>query len=147
VPAPSGLHLDLIGVPSGAQLRLDLRLESVVEGVLVSGRVFAPTRGECGRCLDPVSTDLVVDVRELFAYPDSVTDQTTDADEVRRLNGDLCDLEPAIRDSVVLALPLTPLCRSDCAGLCPSCGERWDDLPPDHAHEVLDPRWAGLPEI
>jgi uncharacterized protein len=144
VPAPAGLGLEVIGVPEGAPLALDIRLESVTEGVLVTGRVTAPVRGECGRCLDPVADEIGVDVCELFAYPDSVTDETTDPDEVPRLDGDLLDVEPMVRDTVVLALPWTPLCRPDCGGLCPTCGQRLDDLPPGHAHEVLDPRWAAL---
>jgi uncharacterized protein len=65
---------------------------------------------------------------------------------VPRLEGDHLDLEPVVRDAVVLSLPLTPLCQPDCGGLCPECGERLDDLPADHAHAQLDPRWAALAE-
>jgi uncharacterized protein len=144
VPAPAGLGLDLIGVPEGAPLTLDLRLESVTEGVLVTGTVAGPLTGQCGRCLEPVSDDLTVDVMELFAYADSATDETTEEDEVHRVDGELIDVEPVVRDAVVLALPWTPLCRPDCAGLCPDCGQRLDDLPAGHAHQVIDPRWAAL---
>ena len=144
VPAPTGLGLELIGVPEGAPLALELRLESVTEGVLVTGTVTAPLSGQCGRCLDPVSDELTVDVCELFAYPDSATDVTTADDEVSRLAGDLLGVEPVVRDAVVLGLPWTPLCRPDCAGLCPTCGQRLDDLPSGHTHDVLDPRWAAL---
>ena len=49
-----------------------------------------------------------------------------------------------VRDAVVLALPLAPVCTDNCSGLCVDCGQRLDDLPPDHTHDVLDPRWAGL---
>ena len=103
-----------------------------------------PLTGDCGRCLEPVSDELVVDFRELFAYPDSTTDATTEQDEVHRLDGDYLDAEPVVRDAIVLGLPFTPLCRPDCAGLCPACGQRLDELPADHTHEVLDPRWAAL---
>lgn len=147
VPAPAGLGLDVIGVPEGAPLELELRLESVTEGVLVTGTVLAPLTGQCGRCLDPVSDELTVDVCELFAYPDSTTDVTTERDEVYRLDAEQLDVEPVVRDAVVLALPWTPLCRADCAGLCPTCGRRLDDLPADHAHEVIDARWATLAAI
>ncbi|MGI8678145.1 MAG: YceD family protein [Jatrophihabitans sp.] len=143
-PAPAALGLDVIGVPEGAPLALELRLESVTEGVLVTGTIHAPLTGQCGRCLDPVTGDLDVDVCELFAYPDSATEETTEQDEVFRIDRDLLDVEPAVRDSVVLALPWTPLCRPDCAGLCPDCGQRLDDLPAGHAHETIDPRWAAL---
>ena len=144
VPAPAGLGLDLIGVPAGAPLELDLQLQSVTEGVLVTGTVTAAVLGECGRCLDPVSEDLVVEVCELFAYPNSATDETTELDEVHRIDHDLVDVEPVVRDAVVLSLPWTPLCRADCAGLCPTCGERLDELPAGHAHDLIDPRWAAL---
>src|ERR687889_2195137 len=139
-PAPGDLRVELMGVPAGTEIDLDLRLESVMEGVLVSGTATAPLTGECGRCLEPVSDTLTVDLQELFAYTDS-DDQDED---VSRMEGDLLDLEPALRDAVVLALPLTPLCREDCSGLCADCGERLDDLPPDHTHEVTDTRWAAL---
>jgi uncharacterized protein len=144
VPAPAWLGLDLIGVPEGAPLALDLRLESVTEGVLVTGTVTAPLTGQCGRCLDPLSDELDVDVCELFAYPDSATDETTERDEIHRIDRDLLDVEPMVRDAVVLGLPWTPLCRPDCAGLCPTCGQRLDDLPAGHAHDEIDPRWAAL---
>lgn len=144
VPAPAGLVLDLVGVPEGAPLALDLRLESVTEGVLVTGTVVAPTTGQCGRCLDPISDELDVDVCELFAYPDSTTDETTERDEMPRIDGDLLDVEPVVRDAVVLGLPWTPLCRPDCTGLCPTCGQRLDELPPGHAHDEIDPRWSAL---
>ena len=146
ISAPAKLGLDMIGVPEGSLLVLDVRLESVTEGVLATGTVDAVVTGECGRCLNGFTEDVAVDFVELFAYPNSVTEETTDSDEVPRLEGDHLDLEPVVRDAVVLSLPLTPLCRPDCAGLCPQCGERLDDLPADHAHAQLDPRWAALAE-
>ena len=139
-PAPEGLGLDLIGVPAGAEVELDLRLESVMEGVLVSGTATARLSGECGRCLEAVDEELTVDLQELFVYTASEADEEGTA----RMEGDLLDLEPVLRDAVVLALPLTPLCRPDCAGLCAECGERLDDLPEDHGHAEADPRWTAL---
>lgn len=147
VPAPVDLGLELIGVPEGADLTLDLRMESVTEGVLVSGDVSALVEGECGRCLRPISDSVRVSIQELYAYERSATDETTEEDEVGRLQGDLLDLEPALRDAVVLALPSHPLCREDCPGLCPECGVPWDELPAGHGHTRLDPRWAALAEL
>jgi len=144
VRAPQGVGLDVIGVQAGDELTLELRMESVVEGVLVSGTVSGPVVGECSRCLDPIQDVVEVEVVELFAYPDSATSETTDEDEVSRLTGGTIDLEPLVRDGVVLALPVAPLCREDCAGLCVDCGQRWDDLPPEHQHATIDPRWAAL---
>jgi uncharacterized protein len=144
-PAPEGLGVELIGVPPGADIDLDLRLESVMEGVLVSGVATVPLAGECGRCLETVSDTLSVDLQELFAYPES--EAGGDDEDLARMEGDLLDLEPVLRDAVVLALPLTPLCRPDCGGLCTECGERLDDLPEDHAHDAPDPRWAALQDL
>ena len=143
-PAPEGLGIeDLIGVPVGAELALDLRLESVMDGVLVSGAVTAPVSGECGRCLTPVRDTLVAPVQELFLYPEASADHDAE-DELPQLVGDLLDLTPVLRDVVVLALPLNPLCQEDCQGLCATCGERLDDLPADHAHDQTDARWGAL---
>jgi uncharacterized protein len=146
-PAPADLGVELIGVPEGADLDLDLRLESVSEGVLVSGTISGPVRGECGRCLRQINDSVVVNIQELYAYENSTTDDTTDEDEVGRMQGDLIDLEPALRDAVVLTLPTNPLCREDCPGLCTECGVHWDDLPADHSHQQIDPRWAGLSQL
>jgi len=143
---PASLGLETIAVPAGAPIELDVRLESVTEGVYVSGTVRAPLAGECARCLDPLTDEVDVELSELFAYPDSVTDETTDADEVPRVVDERVDVEQIVRDAVVLALPLAPLCRDDCPGLCPGCGEKRADLAPDHGHETLDPRWAALRE-
>ncbi len=144
LPAPEDWRVELIGVPAGADVQLDLRLESVMEGVLVSGEVDVPLVGQCARCLDPVEDTLRLPIQELYAYPGSTTSQTSEEDEVRLVEGDFLDLQPLVRDSVVLALPLAPVCTDDCGGLCVDCGQRLDDLPADHAHEVVDPRWAGL---
>lgn len=143
---PEQLGLDMIGVPAGAPLIVQVRLESVSEGVLATGTVTGDATGECGRCLEEFTEAIEVEFMELFAYPASTTEETTDADEIPRIEGDHLDLEPVVRDAVVLSLPLTPLCSPDCAGLCADCGERLDDLPPGHTHEQLDPRWAALAE-
>ncbi len=145
VPAPDFLSIEVIGVPQGADLTLDLRLESVMEGVLVSGSVLAPLVGECARCLDPVHDEIEVEIAELFAYEDSTTSETVDdEDEVSFMHGDFLDLEPVLRDAIVVELPLTPLCSPDCPGLCVDCGERLEVGAPPHDHPVIDPRWAAL---
>jgi len=144
VPAPAGWRVELIGVPAGAEVGLRLRLESVMEGVLVSGELDVPVEGSCARCLEPIEDSLHRDVQELYAYEGSTTQETSEEDEVRRVDGDYLDLEPLVRDTVVLNLPLAPVCTEDCAGLCVDCGQRLDDLPPDHHHEIVDARWAGL---
>lgn len=150
VPAPAHLGVDVLGVPEGSPLELDLRLESVVEGVLVSGVVHATMSGECVRCLDPVTGPLVVDLQELYVYPggrsEDQRDEDDDTDPLPEIVGDLIDLEPGLRDAVVLALPWQPLCRETCPGLCPECGVRLEE-DPDHQHETVDPRWAALRDL
>jgi len=144
VPAPGDLGLELISVPPGSDLELELSLTSVSEGVYVSGSVRGSLIGECGRCLDEITEPFDVSIAELYAYADSTTEETTDDDEVGRMQGELIDLEPAVRDAVVLTLPPNPVCRPDCPGLCPECGVHLDDLPAGHSHDDVDPRWAAL---
>jgi uncharacterized protein len=145
--APDDFGTDVIGVPSGADVELDLRLEAVMEGVLVSGNVRSRAVGECVRCLGEVVEDVDVSLTELYVYPERAAVAVEDGDEeedVRELgDDDLVDLEPALRDTVVPALPFQPLCRPDCPGLCSECGARLAD-DPDHSHETLDPRWSAL---
>ncbi len=148
VPSPSRIGLDLIGIDRGAPITLELRIESVSEGVLVTGTASAPTTGECARCLTPITGEVDVDLTELFAYPDSTTDATTDTDELPRVGAsgwpDTVDLEQPLIDAVGLALPFVPLCTPDCAGLCPGCGVPLAGAEPGHHHEQIDPRWAKL---
>ncbi|MEY9213560.1 uncharacterized protein ABH917_003006 [Thermobifida halotolerans] len=154
VPAPAPLAVGMAGVPEGSDIELDLRLEAVMEGVLVTGTARTVFTAECSRCLDPVSDELEVDFQELFRYPsdddgyghEAEDDlDAGDEDEDYYLEGDLLDLEPVIRDAVVLALPQSPLCRDDCSGLCVECGAKLADVGPDHSHdERLDPRWEAL---
>jgi len=140
VPLSVGIGLDVIGIPAGDQVSLDVRLESVMEGVLVSGTASAPVAGQCARCLDPLVDRLEVELVELFAYPDTATDETTDPDEVSRVVDDLVDLEPVVRDAMLLALPQAPLCSENCLGLCPECGGKRAELGTDHWHERMDSR-------
>jgi uncharacterized protein len=145
--APDGVGSGLVLVPAGADVALDLRFEAVSEGVLVTGSAVAPLAGECARCLDPLTTSIEVSFQELYRYlPDPGEDK--DDGEERFLDGDLLDLEPAFRDAVVLALPLSPLCQDDCAGLCVECGAKLAEVGPDHGHGVkVDPRWELLTKL
>ncbi len=141
--APDGIGISVIGVTPGSPIGLDLLLESVVEGVLVTGTATVELSGSCARCLEDIASREVIDLQELFCYPDKELDDP----EASRVEGELIDLEPVLRDAVVLDLPFTPLCRPDCAGLCPTCGA---DLnrDPGHTHgAAVDPRWAALTEL
>jgi uncharacterized protein len=143
--APAELGIEVLGVPEGSQVQLDLRLEAVMDGVLVTGTASAELEGECARCLDPIEDAVTVDIQELYLYEPASGDD--EDDDVSRLEDDLLDLEPVLRDAVVLALPFQPLCQDDCPGLCVECGARLAD-DPDHGHdEAVDPRWAALVEL
>jgi uncharacterized protein len=143
VPAPADLGIEVLGVPEGSPVELDLRLEAVMEGVLVTGTARATLEGECARCLEPISDEVEVRFQELCVYDDHDVDPDEEL-EVSTLQDDRVDLEPLLRDAVVLALPFQPLCQDDCPGLCPECGARLADEP-DHGHDAPgDPRWAAL---
>jgi uncharacterized protein len=145
-PAPADLGIEVLRVPESSPVDLDLRLEAVMEGVLVTGTARAALEGECVRCLGPIADEIEVDLQELYVYDDRDHDPDED-DEVSMLQDDLVDLEPLLRDAVVLALPFQPLCGPDCPGLCVECGARLAD-DPDHRHEdQLDPRWAALASL
>jgi len=147
VASPARIGLDLIAIEPGAPLDLDLRLEAVSEGVLVTGTVHGPTRGECSRCLEPITGEIDIALTELFAYPDSLTESTTEDDEVGHVIDQTVDVEQPIVDAVGLALPFVPVCRDDCPGLCPKCGVALSGADPDHHHDEIDPRWAKLARL
>lgn len=140
VEAPTDLGISVIAVPPGSPVALELRLEAVVEGVLVTGSAHATATGECGRCLRSISVPVDVDLLELFVYPGHPGDD----EEVSRLDGDRLDLEPVLRDQVVLELPFQPVCTEDCPGLCVECGARLADDPDHGHHDDVDPRWGDL---
>ena len=144
VPAPAHVWAGLIGVPEGTDVGLDVRMEAVSEGVLVTATAQALVSGECARCLDPVQQQVDVRFQELYSYdPDG-----PEAADGYALHGDLLDLEPALHDALVLALPLAPLCQPDCPGLCVECGVQLAQVGPGHGHgPAIDPRWAGLQQI
>ena len=150
IPALEDFGTAVIGVPEGEPLAVQARLESVVEGVLVTGSVRATALGACVRCLDPVSTDVGATFQELYAYADRAAhhrevgaDEETDTHVI--VDG-VIDLEPLLRDAVVPALPFKPVCREDCLGLCATCGVRLEE-DPGHEHDVIDPRWSALAEL
>ena len=146
VPAPADLGIEVLRVPEGSPVELDLRIEAVMEGVLVTGSATAELVGECVRCLEPIEDEMSARFQELYVYDDIDHDPDED-DETRRLEDDLLDLEPLLRDAVVLALPFQPLCTEDCPGLCAECGARLAD-DPGHTHEApIDTRWAGLTQL
>jgi uncharacterized protein len=137
VAAPDTMGEGLVAVRAGSELGIDVRLESVHEGVLVTAEVDAVAEGECGRCLIDIALPVEVEFQELFAY------HSGEAFEYE-VQDDHVDLESLIRDAVVLALPFQPVCRPDCPGLDPETGQRLADHPELVTHEQHDPRWGAL---
>lgn len=142
LPAPADLGIDVIGVAEGEDIHVDLRLESVVEGVLVTGTVHARLVGECSRCLGRVVEEGDFDLQELYYYPGREAE-----DDALFISDDVIDLDKPLRDAIVLDLPFAPLCDEDCRGLCSRCGADLNQ-DPDHRHEeIIDPRWQTLSDL
>ena len=156
IPVIERMGIDVIALLPGEEVRIDMRLESVTQGILLTGQISAIADGVCMRCLEPVEFDIERQIQELYRYaPEKAhtkaerkrareeEDDLQDDDELMVV-GDFIDLEGPIRDAIVLALPINPLCAEDCPGLCPECGVKWSYLPVSHLHELVDPRWSGL---
>jgi uncharacterized protein len=130
-------------VPATAEVVADVRLDSIDGGIEVTADIRAPWRGECRRCLRPLEGELRCEVREL--YRARTEREGPDADEeTYPLEGDHLDLRSLVRDAVLLELPLAPLCRQDCLGLCPRCGADLNQGQCDCAPVAADGRWSAL---
>ncbi|MBW1637933.1 DUF177 domain-containing protein [Microbacterium resistens] len=130
----------LVAVEAGTDVSVDVRLESVHEGILASGTVDSRYRGECSRCLNPIEEPVEVEFQELFAYPgEEANDFEVQDDHV--------DLETLVRDAVVLSLPFQPVCQPDCPGLDPETGERLVRNAGTETVAPIDPRWSALQQI
>lgn len=140
VPAPAGLAIEVIGVPAGSDLVLDLQLESVAEGIYVSGTVQVKAVGEDIRTLDPLELDIAVDLNELFVYH---ANKENEEEDLYEIDGDRLDLEPAVRDAVVMALPFRPTVSDDDTDFSFTLGE---DIDEEEA-EGPDPRWSALQNL
>ncbi|HET7488963.1 MAG TPA: DUF177 domain-containing protein [Acidimicrobiales bacterium] len=135
-PLP-GLAVTGAAVPDDAEVEVDVMLDGVPGGVVATGTVTAPWRGQCRRCLADAGGTVAVEVREVF-------EEAGDPEQTYPLRGDRIDLAPLARDAVLLELPLAPLCRDDCSGLCPVCGADRNQAPCACDPTAGDPRWAAL---
>ena len=140
VVAPEKYGEAMAVVPEGSELTIDLRLEGLHEGILVTAELTTQAEAECVRCLDPFTTELQVDFQELFAY------SSTEADSYLVAH-DALDLEDIIRDAVVLDLPFQPVCKETCFGLDPVTGEKRTSAPVSLDVEEIDPRWQELSKL
>jgi uncharacterized protein len=148
VLAPRAIGNFVIAIPEGSPMELTMRLETVVQGVLITGQATAQASGECVRCLEPITIPLDLHFQELFTYEPDLKGRKheidlDDEDPLPQLIDEMADLEPAIIDAAVLALPYQPHCRADCPGLCSECGQPLA-ADPTHHHEPADSRWSGL---
>ena len=140
IPLVEPIGTEVVAIPAGESVEVELRLESVHEGVLATGEIFADAKTECSRCLDAMNLKIEVDFQELFAYSYSSDDELL-------VTNDHIDLEQVVIDSVVLSLPFQPVCTKDCLGLCAECGIRLSEEP-DHKHEnVVDARFEALKDL
>ena len=164
-PAPSGIGDNIVGIAEGTDVHVVGSFDSIVDGLVLTARIIAPVSTECTRCLKPINKDWTVDVTAFFPYDsgkdakdaahghqngrkdeevDIIAGEEESEDEYPLVsNGAFADLEALIRDTLVESLPLQPLCRDDCLGLCPQCGADLNE-DPDHHHDVIDNRFAAL---
>jgi uncharacterized protein len=137
ITVPEDLGEGLVAVKAGSTMETELRLEAMHEGILASVDVSARAVGVCGRCLIDIDLPVQVEFQELFAY-------SLDEAFEFEVHDDHVDLEPLIRDAVVLSLPFQPVCRPDCPGLDPETGLRLAVAPEVEPEETRDPRWSAL---
>jgi uncharacterized protein len=142
-------HIDVVLAPSAVRLddgrlagdiEIELDLDSTLDGIVVTGRLVAPWHGSCRRCLRELDGVAGVDVQELYQV------RVTDPDAFPIVDGQL-DLTEMVREDVLLELPDAPLCRHDCAGLCPVCGIDRNEASCSCDTTVRDDRWAALGEL
>lgn len=139
--------LEMIAIPAKHPIEVEITATSVDEGILVRGNVRSEAIGECARCLAPVDMSVDQGFDELYEYESkaaSLTEEDVETDQILMVVEESVDLSIPVRDAVILALPVNPLCEPDCLGLCSICGIPWRDLPADHGHEERDPRWKAL---
>ena len=142
-PAGPGVATPVVVVPESEPVSAEVMLESVREGILVTGTASTVGDAVCSRCLDPVRVGLAAELQELYAWTADEAEVDDLGERGPHLDGELLDIRPAIRDELILEMPQAPLCDPECPGLCPQCGARLADEP-GHQHETTDPRWAAL---
>lgn len=163
-PAPSGIGDEIVGVDEGADVSVVGSFDSIVDGLILNARISAPVHAECTRCLKPIQRDWTVNVTSFFPYEDKsaagkggkagkngkeeevdIIAGEDEAEDTHPLldGGAWADLEALLRDTLVEELPLQPLCKPDCKGLCSQCGIDLNENP-DHQHDMTDIRFAAL---
>ncbi len=141
----SELQMPYAWVPREAEVSVDATLEAAGDEIVVKAAVTAPYEGECRRCLGPVAGEVRARLREIFSPKGDGAGGRFEL--VYPLRGENVDLAPLARDAVLLELPQAPLCRPDCAGLCPSCGAELNEGPCGCPTAATDSRWAALEQL
>jgi uncharacterized protein len=137
---PEEIGTPVARLEKGSEIEIELRLESVHEGILATGEVYGVAQLTCSRCLDEIKLEIEVDFQELFAYSSSSDDELV-------VDGEHIDLEQVVIDSVVLNLPFQPVCSQDCLGLCSECGRKLNE-DPGHEHQMpIDSRFEALKDL
>ncbi len=126
-----------------ADLRGHMSLSRTPQGLYAQGLLRATVAQVCARCLIDIHQPVQSRLGELFHYPP----ENAPPDSLLVSDDHYIDLAPVVRDEFILSIPLQPLCRPDCKGLCPQCGANWNDGPCDCPSEATDPRWAGLADL
>lgn len=146
VPAPEGFAVPLVTLRE--PMHLSGVVESVVDGLLVRGELEADVRVSCARCLEPVTDRVTADVVELFQDPERTPPEDLDSsDEGYEIHEGQIDLDALLRDALAPALPVRPLCREDCRGLCAQCGANRNETDCTCAEDDTDSRWAALESL
>lgn len=143
---PSDIGVELIRLPEGSSVDLDLTLTYVDEGILVTGPVSGRARVECARCLGEFSTGVEVSLTEMYAAAGTAAAAGAEKDEVRLLDGDRLDLEPALIDAFGLEFPMSPTCTDYGRDACVNPDTPAPDGVSGEESDRIDPRWAGLVE-
>ncbi|QRV01561.1 DUF177 domain-containing protein [Arcanobacterium phocisimile] len=146
--APEECGVGLIGVPAGTPMKVTLSLQSVSEGIFVQGDIQTVAHGQCARCAQDITQPMDEPIAELVFWPERrdalISEGDDEIEDMPIIEEMHIDLEPIIRDAIVLALPFTPVCSPDCQGLCSECGEPWNELPADHTHDYFNPAFSAL---
>jgi uncharacterized protein len=126
-----------------ADLQGIVRVSRTPQGLLVQVKMNANTQAECVRCLENFAQPLQVDFSELFAFDKR---HVSESGLILPENGYL-NLAPLLREYMLLEVPINPLCRPDCQGLCPECGGNLNLKDCGHSQPPADPRWGALQSL
>lgn len=158
---PVGWETEVLELPEGTVVPVEVELTSIDDGVLVQARAEGSLRGNCVRCLEQIEVPFELDAAEVYVEEDphqasrgrrgrADADIEVEGDELDQpllIENGTVDLEPLLRDGILGAASLQPVCGPTCPGLCPHCGIRMADAEPGHEHEFFDPRFAALEDF